>query len=118
MNEQTAAVWRELVRASILSEMSIGWEDFLSAGGKTHTKKQCKATRKAGGPVHCAVHRPSEHHMRSWPMLLRSSTLLERLCPHGVGHPDPDSAAYLDWRDGIDSWGLHGCDGCCSVILL
>ena len=44
----------------------------------------------------CAWHHPSDHPMRDWPRILRESTLTERCCPHGVGHPDPDSVAWLD----------------------
>ncbi len=32
---------------------------------------------------------------------------LERTCAHGIGHPDPDSLAWLGCE------GIHGCDGCC-----
>jgi hypothetical protein len=32
-------------------------------------------------------------------------SFMERICVHGVGHPDPDSA-------GADP--LHACDGCCT----
>ena len=108
--------WMDVLARGIASERSVSWNAFLLCGGKSHTKKQCKATRKAGGPKNCVIHRPSEHLMRSWPLILRSSTLLERQCPHGVGHPDPDSAAYLNWRDGDGDggWDIHGCDGCCG----
>ena len=76
----------------------------------------------------CVVHNPSEHHMREWPTVLRtmlSPPIFERNCPHGVGHPDPDSAAWAEravrdnpfrWQneisDGKFVW-QHGCDGCC-----
>lgn len=72
-----------------------------------HTPYQC-----SGEP--CCIHDPSEHKMREWPMNLRETGLIERLCPHGVGHPDPDSAAWLRRATGQDSWGTHGCDGCCG----
>lgn len=40
---------------------------------------------------HCPIHRPSAHHMRDWPQNWRPDRrLMERICPHGVGHPDPD----------------------------
>ena len=106
--------WLDVLARSIQSEMSIGWEAYLEAGGRAHTKKACKASRKAGGPKACVIHRPSEHSMRTWPLVLRSSTLFERQCSHGVGHPDPDSAAYLNWRDNDGGWDVHGCDGCCD----
>ena len=48
--------------------------------------------------------------MRDWPQHYREDTgVTERICPHGVGHPDPDQAWPADdWR-----W-VHGCDGCCA----
>lgn len=64
----------------------------------------------------CAIHNPS-HHMGDWPIVIRFDygwPCVERTCPHGVGHPDPDSLAWYanetgkTWPDG------HGCDGCCA----
>lgn len=37
---------------------------------------------------------------------------MERTCPHGVGHPDPDDAAYRASQGDTDC--THGCDWCCS----
>jgi hypothetical protein len=102
-----------LLALALASEASWSQEQFFEAGGKYHSKEMCEASRKAGSPEHCFIHNPSTHHMRDWPIVVRASTLIERVCPHGVGHPDPDSAAYLNWRDGHDAWGIHGCDGCC-----
>jgi hypothetical protein len=69
----------------------------------------------------CPFHGPSNHHMVAWPMHMRTDAfaygLIERLCAHGIGHPDPDSIKYLNeyGHDGAKgSWGVHGCDGCCS----
>lgn len=81
---------------------------------KTHGPEQCAGEDRA-----CIFHRPSEHHMRGWDInvrLDRFGALAERICPHGIGHPDPDSLAYVESlrkpRDrGYD--GVHGCDGCC-----
>lgn len=62
---------------------------------------------------YCVIHNPSDHHMRHWRMNWRDDRgLMERICSHGVGHPDPDSLAYfrllaMDWQS------VHGCDGCC-----
>ena len=79
----------------------------------------------------CPLHNPSNHHMKDWPVVIRSSALVERTCPHGVGHPDPDSLAYFDrtWAmmhksqfpieiegetESEHCLGIHGCDGCCN----
>jgi len=70
----------------------------------THPEAQCE------GQV-CCIHNPSDHHMVGWPQNWRSDRkIMERICPHGIGHPDPD-----DYRitHGFDS-GVHGCDFCCS----
>ena len=67
----------------------------------------------------CTFHDPSDHHMVAWPKVLRESGLIERTCPHGVGHPDPDSMAWLDRIGGEENrgwWGIHGCDGCCHPL--
>lgn len=60
----------------------------------------------------CAIHHPSGHHMRDWPTFWRDDRMvLERACTHGVGHMDPDDAAYRATRGDTDT--THGCDGCC-----
>lgn len=62
---------------------------------------------------HCIIHNPSDHHMRRWPLVWRGDKgVFERTCPDGVGHPDPDSAAFLV-RIGKGYLTNHGCDGCC-----
>ena len=68
----------------------------------------------AGTP--CAWHNPSDHHMVDWPRNIRfdrPDMLTERICEHGVGHPDPDSLAYLEGMTGETWHGVHGCCGCC-----
>lgn len=72
-----------------------------------HSAEAC-----AGRP--CTVHNRSEHHMRDWCLLWRNDRgMFERVCPHGIGHPDPDQREY--W-DETSQWGMdvHGCDGCCA----
>jgi len=73
---------------------------------KYHNKKACAGQA-------CCIHNPSKHHMVDWPLVLRESTLMERKCPHGIGHPDPDSLAWME-RNGRKGYGVHGCDGCCQ----
>jgi hypothetical protein len=89
--------------------------------------------RQACHPELCLFHAPSEHPMADWPIVIRMDRigcLAERLCRHDVGHPDPDSLAYVESlvrRLGVERWGqtpekadrnaaaqgVHGCDGCC-----
>lgn len=58
----------------------------------------------------CVVHRPSDHHMRAWPTHWRvDRQIMERICPHGTGHPDPDG----HYRSASET--LHDCDGCCAL---
>lgn len=72
-----------------------------------HSKEDCL------GP-HCVIHNPSIHSMRGFKLLWRAAGLwdikpshFERICPHGIGHPDPDNRNYEDLA-------VHGCDGCCG----
>jgi len=53
----------------------------------------------------CCIHRRTDHHMRHMPQHWRSDRkIMERICEHGCGHPDPDDPT-------TDT--VHGCDGCC-----
>jgi len=73
----------------------------------THSPDRCKGQN-------CCIHNPSDHHMISWTMNWRSDKgVMERICPHGVGHPDPDDADYND-RNGKGYLNIHGCCGCCT----
>lgn len=87
--------------------MSYADELMASVGLRTiHSPDKC-------GLFYCAFHNPSDHAMRDFPALWRADRgILERICEHGVGHPDPDSAAYLD-SIGKGSENVHGCCGCC-----
>lgn len=107
---------RAVMRQNIMAEMSVDVSKYVGNGGRTHTKEQCKASRKAGAPKGCVLHKPTIHKLTGARQVLRSSTLIEDLCSHGVGHPNPDSAAYLNWRDKVTHWDIHGCDGCCGPI--
>ena len=72
-----------------------------------HAESDC-----AGRP--CPVHNRTDHSMRSFPQHFRSDNgLMERICGHGIGHPDPDALPFYEER-GIGGMGVHGCDGCCS----
>lgn len=76
-----------------------------------HLKGNCKGE-------HCCIHNPSNHHMREWPQNWRDDRrIMERICPHGIGHPDPDGLAHdlQHMKPGEGKYaGVHGCDGCCN----
>ncbi len=60
----------------------------------------------------CPLHTPTDHHMVTWQLHYRwDRGIFERICEHGIGHPDPDNMAYIRQTWGDD--GTHGCDGCC-----
>lgn len=73
--------------------------------------------RNAGCEERCVIHNPSDHVMKDFPTNWRADRgLMERICPHGVGHPDPDDLAFKKTVDpDAKHWGVHGCDGCCSL---
>lgn len=59
---------------------------------------------------YCTIHNRSNHIMRSFPQHWRGDrAIMERICPHGIGHPDPD-----EYKLKLNNYeGIHGCDGCC-----
>jgi len=78
----------------------------------THLPSLCKGQD-------CSIHHPSDHHMKTWRQHWREDRrMMERICPHGIGHPDPDELSFLRTRvpkDAVDAHAVHGCDGCCQV---
>ena len=64
----------------------------------------------------CAWHNPSSHHMRDWPLVWRAYRgWSDRICRHGVAHPDPDDVLDLQAQGGVST--EHACDGCCIAPL-
>lgn len=60
----------------------------------------------------CSVHNRSPHGMRTFVQRWRGDLgIMERVCTHDVGHPDPDDAAYRASKGDHDT--THGCCGCC-----
>lgn len=88
-------------------------ESFITETGQrvtnVHSHAKCAGER-------CIFHSPTDHSMRGWQMHMRETGLVERICTHGIGHPDPDSAAFMDrlWCQPVGTWSIHGCDGCCG----
>ena len=84
-------------------------EDYVTGTGqkiKVHDYDRCKGE-------FCPIHNPSNHHMKDWPTNWRGDIgVMERICPHGIGHPDPDDLAYKS-KFGVTWPSVHGCDGCC-----
>lgn len=68
-----------------------------------HEKGDCKGDA-------CTLHKRTKHHMREFRQFWRSDRgIMERICTHGIGHPDPDDYRIINGDDP----GIHGCDGCC-----
>lgn len=88
-------------------------ENYTTGTGQkllVHTLADCTGEN-------CVIHNPSDHPMKGFPTHWRSDrALMERICPHGIGHPDPDDIAFKRGVKGDDfarSESVHGCDGCC-----
>lgn len=78
---------------------------------RTHAEGLCSGQN-------CCIHNPSDHALRDAPLNWRADrSLMERICEHGVGHPDPDDLAHkkrvMGARYPNYAFGVHGCDGCC-----
>jgi hypothetical protein len=78
-----------------------------------------KATKECF-EFNCVIHNPSNHVMKDFPTHWRADRgLMERICPHGVGHPDPDDLAFKYRKHGkikMKYEAVHGCDGCCVSL--
>ena len=69
----------------------------------SHTDGECT------GDV-CVFHKRSDHHMRKFRQFYRVQTsIMYRVCTHGIQHPDPDDEQF---RSGAFD-GDHDCDACC-----
>lgn len=77
-------------------------DDFGQELYGIHPKDKCHG-------LFCPVHRPSAESKAIGRLRWRSDRgFFERVCEHGVGHPDPD-----DFR----ADPIHGCDGCCQKAI-
>lgn len=67
----------------------------------------------------CVIHNPSNHAMKDFPTHWRDDRkIMERMCPHGIGHPDPDQLDFIERTRGAEAArieSVHGCDGCCAT---
>lgn len=58
--------------------------------GNVHSEELCQ-----GRP--CVMHHPSDHSMREFKTHWRDDRgIMERICPHGIGHPDPDTISFIE----------------------
>ncbi len=82
--------------------------------GMSHNAVTIHPPQRCAG-FHCPWHNPSDHHITTWMRVIRTdrNNLMERVCPHGIGHPDPDSLEWLR-RIGVRDDGVHSCDRCCQ----
>lgn len=84
-------------------------DDYGQVLWRIHGRDNCKGKS-------CTVHRPSAHRLRGMKLLWRQEArIFERVCAHGVGHPDPDCYMIVDGAavPAVDHHA-HGCDGCCA----
>jgi hypothetical protein len=100
------------------------------------TEPPREVTRAAGGwlahhrldecssGLACCIHNPSDHPMKEFPLVWRDDkNAMERRCPHGTGHPDPDDLMYKilmqGWNpDNTDGLTVHGSctdETCCCT---
>jgi len=67
-------------------------EDYTTGTGqeiKVHDASRCAGE-------YCPIHNPSDHSMNTCPTNWRSDRgFMERVCPHGVGYPDPDDVKVI-----------------------
>ena len=86
----------------------------LLAGGELLDGVHPQSVCQGNGPRPCPIHNLTDHSMRRYRQHFRMDNgLMERICLHGIGHPDPDALPFFEER-GIKAMDVHGCDGCCQ----
>ena len=61
----------------------------------------------------CVVHNPTDGVHRKLPLHWRDDRgIFERICKHGIGHPDPDQFPYWEATD-QEGQRVHGCSVSC-----
>lgn len=99
--------WDEscMLNATLVPTLEMAQLEHSDVVLQAHPSTQC------AGEV-CSLHNRTQHPMRAFPQHWRGDRgIMERLCPHGVGHPDPD-----DYKVRKSHWeAIHGCDGCCTA---
>lgn len=80
-------------------------EDYRTGTGQdiyVHSRRVCREDSW------CVIHKPMPGPWELWPTHWRfDRRIMERICPHGVGHPVAESWSYLP-----DYELVHGCCGC------
>lgn len=98
---------REYMARTVLAMRPIPIADLPA----THDPALCEGE-------HCCIHNPSDHPMCDFRQVYRADrNMVERICPHGVGHPDPDHLGWVEREQGkeaAEAEAIHSCDGCCS----
>lgn len=101
----------DLIAVPNAAEKTLGVQLKGGAILQTHPAEACAGE-------HCCIHNPSDHPLNTAPMNWRGDrALMERICEHGVGHPDPDDISFKRATRGdrfADAEAIHGCDGCCK----
>lgn len=108
----------------VIRSIEVSEEDFnILAGARTYTTGTGQVLHGVHDPADCegrpcVIHSPSAHYMADFPTHWRADRgIMERICSHGVGHPDPDDLDFIRHTRGEDDArgeGVHGCDGCCT----
>lgn len=89
-------------------------EAYTTGTGQTLTNVHHENVECKNG---CVIHHPSDHVMKDFPTHWRGDRgIMERICPHGIGHNDPDDLNFIrrtlgEKRAKMES--MHACDGCC-----
>lgn len=78
----------------------------------THPADRCEGRN-------CVIHNPSDHALKDAPIDWDPGTRrTNRICTHGVHHPDPDHLSFVYETYGMFEWMQHKhhrCDGCCKT---
>lgn len=96
--------------ADMIALSSDTYTDSTGAEIRTHHEDKCSGQ-------YCSIHNPSKHLLWEAPTVWdNENKMMNRVCTHGVSHPDYDDVTYNVGILGKDeaSHVEHECDGCCG----
>lgn len=65
----------------------------------------------------CVIHHTRVHPMRGFRTHWRGDRgIMERMCPHMVGHPDPQDLNFIRRTRGADAASMESIHGCCEGL--
>jgi len=94
----------------VIASASDTFTDSTGLKIQTHHSRDCKGEN-------CSIHNPSSHKLdKARQVWDDENKLMQRVCEHGLKHPDFDDVKFNKDAKSNANYGKHNCDGCCGLV--